>query len=99
MIAQANLYNNNLLARLKFILLTKLHDVLIEIQCLYYNVYLDVKDTKSIKTLKHIFSDNKYTFKKHEASIKFNNAVKCVKPLYKLKTSHKQIVFLIAFHA
>ena len=44
-IAQANLYNNDLPARSKFILLTKLHDVtlvLIEIQYLY-NMYLDVK--------------------------------------------------------
>ena len=43
-IAQGNLYNNDLPARSKFILLTKLHDVtlvLIEIQCLY-NIYLDV---------------------------------------------------------
>ena len=44
-ITQANLYNNDLPARSKFIPLTKLHDVtlvLIEIQCLY-NIYLDVK--------------------------------------------------------
>ena len=49
-IAQVNLYNNDLPALSKFILLTKLHDVtlvLIEIQCLYnYNVYLDVKAHK-----------------------------------------------------
>ena len=48
-IAQANLYNNDLPARSKFILLTKLHDVtlvLIEIKCLYNNVYLDVKAHK-----------------------------------------------------
>ena len=41
-IAQANLYNNDLPARSKFILLTKLHGVtlvLIEIQCLYNNSY------------------------------------------------------------
>ena len=47
-IAQANLYND-LPARSKFILLTKLHDVtlvLIEIKCLYNNVYLDVKAHK-----------------------------------------------------
>ena len=48
-IAQANLYNNDLYARSKFILLTKLHHitlVLIEIECLYNNVYLDVKAHK-----------------------------------------------------
>ena len=48
-IAQANLYNNDLPARSKFILLTNLHDVtlvLIEIKSLYSNVYLDVKAHK-----------------------------------------------------
>ena len=48
-IAQANLYNNDLPAGSKFIILTKLHDVtlvLIEIKCSYNNVYLDVKAHK-----------------------------------------------------
>ena len=45
----ANLYNNDLPARSKFVLLTKLHDVrlvLIEIKCSYNNFYLDVKAHK-----------------------------------------------------